>query len=426
MDDRMRERIVSSIARQEVIDLECSLVAIPSYTTEETELAKFIGGQMNAFGLDATLQEVPLAEGVSHNVIGRLRGSGGGPSMLLFGHMDHGPIMGRKFQSFEGWKRDPFKPSIEGEWIYGKGCQDEKGGLCGLITAAKAMVRAGFKPKGDIYFCPVQGHKRLSSGILYLLKSGLRTAYAVNTENSGLGIVPLWVGRSEGTVHVRAAHASELHFHPKEQLPELRPRKTAFEYLTRFLQALGPEMIPPGPDTWLTFTRKPGLEDYPQHRVETITFRGLDHLEFNFQLRLVPGQNDETIRADLQRLVKKLQAEDPHFRAEVVWPFQPTRPAGNTPFDSPLVEAFAAAQTHVTGRPADVSAKGRLGAAADGSLVFGAGIPTILYGPGGGMTDLEHARAVWNKQVEPDERIRIDDIVVAATVFALATAELCG
>jgi acetylornithine deacetylase len=382
---------------------------------------------MQGFGLEVKLQEVPLVRGgVSHNVIGRLPGAGGGTSLMLFGHMDHGPIMGKKFQSFEGWKREPFKPSVEGEWIYGKGCQDEKGGLCGMITAAKALVRAGFQPKGDIYFCPVQGHKRLSSGIIHLLNSGLRTDYAVNTENSGLGIVPLWVGRSEGTIHVGTTGAPELHFHPKEQVPELRTRTSAFEQLTRFLRALGPEMAAPGPDCWMSYVRKPGLESYPQHRLETITFHGLDHLEFNFQIRIVPGQTDETIRADLDRLIRRLQQDDPHFQARAVWPFQPTRPAGDTPLDSPLVKVFSDAQQSVTDTPADVSSKGRLGAAADGSLVFGAGIPTILYGPGGGQTDLDHLRAVWNREVEPDERIRIDDIVVASKVYALAAAELCG
>ncbi|MBI4278161.1 MAG: hypothetical protein HY660_06860, partial [Armatimonadetes bacterium] len=112
-DEKLRDRILSNVDRQEVVDLECGLVAIPSYTTEETELAKYILSQMERFDLEASLQEVPLAGGrVSHNVIGRLRGSGGGPSLLLFGHMDHGPILGRKFQSFEGWKREPFKPSV--------------------------------------------------------------------------------------------------------------------------------------------------------------------------------------------------------------------------------------------------------------------------------------------------------------------------
>lgn len=418
------QAILDSVDRQEVLELECGLVSIPSFTTEETELARYIAGQFTSYGIEAQLQAVPLAsDRASHNVVAKIPGSGGGQSLLFFGHMDHGPILGRAFMKFEGWKRDPFTPSIEGEWLYGKGCQDEKGGLCAMMIAAKALKQSGFGPRGDIYFCPVQGHKRVSTGILHLLKSGLRTDYAINTENSGMGTVPLWVGRSEGTVHVRTA---ELHFHPKEQWPELQCRRTAFEQLARFLQALGPEMAPPGPDSWQTFTPKPGLERYPQHRVETITFRGLDHLEFNFQIRTVPGQTDETIRADLARLIRQLQAQDPFFYAEVDWPYQPSRPAGDTPFDSPVVKACAEAHAHVTGLPADVSPTGRIGAAADASFVYAAGIPTVLYGPGGGTSDLEHGRRVWNKEVEPDERIRIDDIVTCAKSYALAAARLCG
>ncbi len=424
MDKKMRDRVVSGVDRQDVIDLERNLVAIPSYTTEETELAKFIVAQMRSFDLDAHLQEVPLSAGISHNVIGRLPGTGGGPTLFFFGHMDHGPILGRKYASYEGWKRNPFKPSVEGDWIYGKGCQDEKGGLCAMISAARALVRAGFKPKGDIYFCPVQGHKRISSGILHLLQTGFKADYAVNTENSGNAVVPLWVGRAEGSVHVRAP---ELHFHRKEQFPELKPRRTAFEYLNRLLLALGLEMAPPGRDCWMTFHKTPGLEDYPQIRMEMVTFHDLDRLEISFQIRTVPGQTDETIRADLQRLVQRLKQEDPHFTADIDWPSWPSRPPGNTAASNPLVQSFAKWHTFVAGEPTDVGPRGRLGAAADASHIVGhLDTPTILYGPGGGMTDLEHGRKVLRGEADPDERIRIDDIVVAAKVYALGAAELCG
>jgi len=425
VDESLRHRIVSNVDRQDVIDLECNLVAIPSYTTEETELAKFIASRMHSFDLEVDLQEVPLSGGgTSLNVIGHLPGSGAGPTMFFFGHMDHGPILGRKYQSFEGWKRDPFKPSVEGEWIYGKGCQDEKGGLCAMISAAKALILAGFKPRGDIYFCPVQGHKRVSSGILHLLNTGFKADYAVNTENSGNAVVPLWVGRAEGSVHL---HARELHFHTKEQFPELKPRKTAFEQLTSLLLALGSEMAPPGPGYWMRYRTTPGLEEYPQIRLEMITFHGLDHLEISFQVRTVPGQTDDTIRADLGRLVQTLKAKDPRFRMDINWPSWPSRPAGNTLVSNPLVQSFARSHEFVTRKPPDVGPRGRMGAAADASHVVGhLNIPTILYGPGGGMTDLEHGRDVLNGEVEPDERIRIDDIVVAAKVYALSAAELCG
>ncbi len=54
---------------------------------------------------------------------------------------------------------------------------------------------------------------------------------------------------------------------------------------------------------------------------------------------------------------------------------------------------------------------GRLGAAADASHVVEAGIETILYGPGGGISDREYRLKGHLKQGPPDERISLKDII---------------
>jgi len=176
----------------------------------------------------------------------------------------------------------------------------------------------------------------------------------------------------------------------------------------------------------MSYAVTPGLEEYPQIRIEMVNFHDLNHLEISFQVRTVPGQTDDTIRADLQRLVQKMQQEDPQVDVEINWPSWPSRPAGNTPTSHRLVQSFTHWHKFVTGNVPDVGPRARLGAAADASHVAGSlRIPTILYGPGGGLTDLNHFRRLMRREVEADERIRIDDIVVAAKTYALATAELC-
>jgi acetylornithine deacetylase len=439
----MEKTILHAIDRRDIIDLESDLISIPSFTTEEQELARFIYGYMKSMGLNAELEEVPL-KGVRTDIdvrfdssyipIGKIEGSGKGPSLLFFGHMDTGPDAGRSYwDPSKTWKRNPFKPIVEEPFIYGKGSSDEKGGICAFLIAAKAMLKAGFKPKGDIYFCPVPGHKSASWGTLHLLhKYRLRTDYAVKSEGTGMWIVPIFVGRSEGSIHIRAPPV-----HPSQKLrwPELRGRKSVFEQTYRLMQALGPEMMPPGSDSWMTFEVMKELELFPQFRYEVLKLhqppaaRGgsalPSHIELGFQVRTVPGQTAETIKADLKRLVKKLQMEDPHFEAEIDWPRWPTRPAVNTPYDSPLVKTFASAHKDlIDDPPLDVSAKGRLGSAADGSHTFGVGIPTILLGPGGGPRDVYLEEKY--PRTDKDERILIDDIVNCANVFAISATRLCG
>ncbi len=73
----------SAMDDDEIVELAKQLVAIPSYTTEESELADFIADYLSANAVEATLQRVPLPAGMrsgarkSYKVIGRVRGAGG-------------------------------------------------------------------------------------------------------------------------------------------------------------------------------------------------------------------------------------------------------------------------------------------------------------------------------------------------------------
>lgn len=58
------------------------------------------------------------------DVVGTLGGAGGGPSLILNGHIDVAEVRQR-----EAWQRDPFAPVIEGRTMYGRGASDMKSAL---------------------------------------------------------------------------------------------------------------------------------------------------------------------------------------------------------------------------------------------------------------------------------------------------------
>ncbi|MGQ0569071.1 MAG: M20 family metallopeptidase [Armatimonadota bacterium] len=420
--------LLDRIQRDEVIALQRDLVRVPSYTTEEASLARVIFAHMRRIGLRARLDPVALGDGQeSFNVVGQIPGPSTSSSLLLIGHMDHAPALGRAFDDLSLWSRNPFDGTVEGDWFYGKGAQDEKGGLCAMLMAAKALIEEGFKPAASVYFVAVQGHKRVSSGTRQLLGSGFRTTYAINTENSGNTIVPSWVGRAEGRVHVRArAGGRELHFHFKEIDPVVRDRLSVFEQTARLLSALGPEMAPPERTRWFTCTPTDRLPGYPQYRIEKVETRSQMHVVVSFQIRTIPGQSEETLRRDLLSVLDRLRTTDPTTDMELEFPTAPVRPAVDIPHDHPLVRTLASAHETITGHQPEVSSRGRLGAAADASLIAAVGITTVLYGPGGGDSDAEHQRAVHEGRVPTDERISISSIIDAAKVFALTAMRLCG
>ncbi len=61
------------------------MVNIPSGTGEEAAMARWMVNRLRSLGLDADLQEVSPGR---YNALGRLRGGGGGRTLLLNGHLD--------------------------------------------------------------------------------------------------------------------------------------------------------------------------------------------------------------------------------------------------------------------------------------------------------------------------------------------------
>ncbi len=175
----MRELVVRSIDGTELVELAKKLIAIPSFTTEETPAARFLCGFFEENGIPTELQEVDPGR---FQVIGRLKGSGAGPSLMFNGHIDIDPLV-------EGGTHTPFSPSVERDRLYGHGIFNMKGGVTAMVSAAVAVRRAGVPLKGDVIVACVVGELQGGYGTAKLLESGLRTDYAIVTEPSGASVI---------------------------------------------------------------------------------------------------------------------------------------------------------------------------------------------------------------------------------------------
>jgi len=102
-------RLLKSVDAKRALDFLASMVRFKSYsgTPGESELARFMVESMTQHGLAAELQEV---ESGRYNAIGRLKGSGGGASLLFNGHMDTNPAS-------EGWTVDPWGGIYDDKFI---------------------------------------------------------------------------------------------------------------------------------------------------------------------------------------------------------------------------------------------------------------------------------------------------------------------
>jgi acetylornithine deacetylase len=110
------------------VNLLRELIAIPSVSGQETELAVFIEETARRWGLEVARDANALQIEV--------RGWGSGPTIALASHLDVVP-------PGAGWTRDPFTPIIEGTRLYGRGSGDAKASVAAMLYAAKDIVDGG-------------------------------------------------------------------------------------------------------------------------------------------------------------------------------------------------------------------------------------------------------------------------------------------
>ncbi len=390
------------------VQLTQELIRIPSFLWHESEVGYWIADWLQARDFAVEVQAVPLANGgVTHQAIGTLRGDGTGPSLMLCGHTDTSDWNGDVFRRDE-WTHDPFAANIADGKIYGLGAINMKAGVAAIMTAADVVRRSGRLLKGDLIVACVVGETGGGVGALHLIDSGLRPDYCIVTEASNLDVGVISVGYVQGKVRV----VGEF----KHRVPYINP----IEKVTRVIDAFGPSYEPLPAVTqggWLRYEPHPLIPGFPAMAV-----RNIEHYQnvttLTFDLRIIPGMTEQSVRDDMTSLLDSIQAGDPDFRYELVVPqsdYQPNMPARPaTPTDSPLVTALVDSHRQVTGTAPDVGAGHRIGATADTCHFKGVGIECVEYGPG--------FIPIWPMV---DECIEIEQIVTATQALALTAGALC-
>jgi acetylornithine deacetylase/succinyl-diaminopimelate desuccinylase-like protein len=363
---------------------------------------------MRARGFEVDLQTVPLRDGrVTHQAIGRLRGDGTGPSLMLCGHTDTSDWGGRPFREHE-WTHNPFAGEIADGYLYGLGAINMKAGVAAIMTAADVVRRSGRPLKGDLIVACVVAETGGGVGALHLIDSGLRPDYCIVTEAGNLDVGVISVGYVQGKVRVKGEF--------KHRVPYNNP----IEQITKVIHAFSPSYTRiPNVESggWLRYEPHPLIENYPAMAVRNIEHYQ-DTTTLSFDLRIVPGMTEDSVREDLTRLLDGIAAQDPTFHYELIIPLsemQPNMPAREaTALDAPVVAQLIAAHTQVTGQSPVVGAGHRAGATADTCHFKGVGITCVEYGPG--------FIPIWPMV---DERIEVVQIVTATQVLALTAAALC-
>jgi acetylornithine deacetylase/succinyl-diaminopimelate desuccinylase-like protein len=404
LQQAQQERILATIHPDEPVELAQELIRIPSFLWKESEVGFWIAEWMASLGFEVEVQEVPLRNGsTTHQAIGRLKGDGTGPSLMLCGHTDTSDWNGDVFRRSE-WKHDPFGAEIVDGTLYGLGAINMKAGVATILMAAEAVRRSALPRKGDLVVACVVAETGGGVGAVHLINSGLRTDYCIVTEAGNLDVGLISVGYVQGKVRVIGEF--------KHRVPYINP----IEKITKVIHAFGPSYQPIPQGSWLGYTPHELLPGYPRMAVRNIEhYQNLTTLMFD--LRIVPGMTEESVRQDMTALLDAIAADDPEFRFELIIPQspqQPNMPAREaTPIDAPVAEALIRSHTAIAGSPPVVGAGHRMGATADTCHFKGVGITCVEYGPG--------FIPIWPMV---DECIEVQQIVTATQVLALTAAEI--
>lgn len=414
--DALFDAVCRAVDPEAVIELSRAALRIPSISGEERAAAEFFVGAMRGLGIPAELQPVPASPmmGASVNAIGRLKGSGGGPSLMFNGHIDHNPTS-------DGWTKDPFGGTVEDGWLYG--FVHMKAADATYILALDAVRRAGIDLAGDVTIGLVCGELRGGMGTQELLRQGGATDYFVLGEPTELEVA----FTHTASIVVRLDVLGRTKHFATVNTPDARG-VNAVEKAVKVIAALGPSHTPlraRGDGGWLSFRPAPGFEGLPQLNIGPVragigtthndTRPALlpDRCTLTVDFRLVPGMSRDTLRADLVRLLDGIAAEDADFRyaIEFAQDFFPL--PFDAPRDSAVARSVSAAHRFVNGAAPAESAVLKF-AVSDAAWLAQAGIAGVVYGPTGRYLS------------RPDERCRIDDLVRATKAYACVIADLCA
>lgn len=117
------------------------------------------------------------------NVVGIYKGSGGGRSLILNGHMDTMPA-----GNLDSWNTNPWKMTQMTGRLYGLGTDDMKGGLSAMILALELVLSLGFEPRGDIIIESVVDEEGGGNGTLACVDRGYRADGAIIAEGSNMEV----------------------------------------------------------------------------------------------------------------------------------------------------------------------------------------------------------------------------------------------
>jgi len=131
--------------RDEAVELLRELIRVDTVNPpgNETRAAELLRAYLEESGVDCELySKVPERA----NLVARLPGRAGGPTLMLLSHTD------TVRADPEEWSVDPWSGELRDDQVWGRGALDMKSQVAASAVAIATLAREGFEPAGDVLF----------------------------------------------------------------------------------------------------------------------------------------------------------------------------------------------------------------------------------------------------------------------------------
>lgn len=384
-----------NVDESRLVDDLVAMVGIPSVNTfglEEHEvpieegMALFFEKRLNELGLIVQSQDV---EDGRRNVWGTLKGTGGGPTILLAGHFDTVGVT-----AYDG----PFTGVVANGNVYGRGSCDMKAGLAAYLEVIRLIQESDQPLRGDVIIAGIVDEEHAMIGSAEFGNSGPQVDFAIVAEPSSLNISAAHKGQVclSITTTGKSVHSSM----PELGINAIYHMNALISELQRYATEL---------------ERRPAdaLCGNPSFSLGVISggqnaSSVPDHCEITIDRRTIPGESYDSVMAELRGIADKVGNRIPDFHYAFSEPSLNVPPL-NTDLESAVFKSMFAACEKVLGRvPAVLPFPGSTDAP-------NFGVPAVICGAGA----LAQAHSL-------NEYVPIDEMVSAVKIYihALRTMQI--
>ncbi|MBU7315309.1 peptidase [Paenibacillus oleatilyticus] len=394
------------------------LVQVPSTQGHEAAAQALVAEKLQQMGLEVDVWELDGEALKKHpyfcssrpnfdncpNVVGILRGSGGGKSIILNGHIDVVPEGER-----EQWSDDPYSGAIRDGRMYGRGVTDMKGGNVSLLLAIEALQGLGLRLKGDVIFQSVVEEESGGAGTLATVMRGYQADAAIIPEPTNMRIFPKQQGSMWFRIQVkgRAAHGGTRY----EGVSAIEKSMLVIRHIQALEERRNARITDPlYQNTPIPIPINIGViqgGNWPSSVPDLVRLEG--------RMGVSPEETIEEAKLEMEQWLERLAEQDPWFKehAPVLEWFGARWIPGSMDMEHELMHTLAEQYRKVAGAEPVIEASPW---GTDGGLLTQAGkTPAIVFGPG--VTEVAHY---------PNEYIELDKVTEAAEIIALTLIQWCG